>query len=196
MPHSVGTPERRCQISTDTDDNAIDLVFLTETRFRSHGMKPRSAIWRQVVTPSSHWFKPNLFIHSNGKLSEQVQETQKQYVKSFLRPSRGSEVAVIFRTSRASSRLTVESDFAFTHNTCDFYHIRYSRVFHTTAECFTLQQSVLRFFCVYRPPPNHRAKYSMFLELLPEFLNSCNSLILSDVNIHYDRPCDLSLLAL
>ena len=54
MPHSVGTPERRCQISTDIDDNAIDLMFQTETWFRSHGMKPRSAIWRPAATPSSH----------------------------------------------------------------------------------------------------------------------------------------------
>ena len=33
---SVGTPERRCDISTDIDDNAIDLMFLTETRVHSH----------------------------------------------------------------------------------------------------------------------------------------------------------------
>ena len=34
---SVGTPEKRCEISNYINDNAIDLMFLTETWLRSHG---------------------------------------------------------------------------------------------------------------------------------------------------------------
>ena len=69
---------------------------------------------------------------------------------------------------------------------------------HTCAQISdTLQQSVLHFFCVYRPPPNRKNRLTdnMFLAQFPEFLDSCNSLpgqicILGDLNIHYDHPHD------
>ena len=58
---SVGTPEKRCEISNYINDNAIDLMFLTETWLRSHGDEAKIA----DLAPSGY------------------------AVKSFPRPSRG-----------------------------------------------------------------------------------------------------------
>ena len=112
----VGTPEKRCEISNYINDNAIDLMFLTETWLRSHGDEAKIA----DLAPSGC------------------------AVKSFLRPSRGGGIAVIFRTS-LSSHLTVKADFSFTQNT-----------FELVQTSVTLQPSVWHLFCVYRPPPNRK----------------------------------------
>ena len=120
----VDTPEKRCEISSYINDNAIDLMFLTETWLRSHGDKAKIA----DLVPSGY------------------------AVKSFPRPFRGGGIAVIFRTS-LSSHLTVKADFSFTHT------------FELVQISVTLQQRILLFFCVYRPPPNrkNRLTNSMFL---------------------------------
>ena len=91
---SVGTPEKRCEISNYINDNAIDLMFLTETRLRSHGDEAKIA----NLAPSGY------------------------AVKSFPRPSRGGGIAVIFRTG-LSSHLTVKADFSFTRNTFELVQI-------------------------------------------------------------------------
>ena len=51
---SVGTPERRCDISTDIDGTAINLMFLTETQLHSHGDEAKIA---DVAPPSGYAVK-------------------------------------------------------------------------------------------------------------------------------------------
>ena len=89
---SVGTPEKRCEISNYINDNAIDLMFLTETWLRSHGDEAKIA----DLAPDGY------------------------AVKSSPRPSRGQGIAVILRTS-LSSHLTVKADFSFTRFTIELF---------------------------------------------------------------------------
>ena len=89
---SVGTPEKRCEISNYINDNAIDLMFLTETWLRSHGDEAKIA----DLAPDGY------------------------AVKSSPRPSRGQGIAVSLRTS-LSSHLTVKADFSFTRFTIELF---------------------------------------------------------------------------
>ena len=50
---SVGTPEKRCEISSYINDIAIDSMFLTETWLRSHGDEAKIADLAPSATPSS-----------------------------------------------------------------------------------------------------------------------------------------------
>ena len=86
--HSIGTPEKRCKISNYINDNAIDLMSLTETWLRSHGDEAKIA----DLAPSGY------------------------AVKSFPRPSREGWHRCHFQDLSFSS-LTVKVDFSVTHNT-------------------------------------------------------------------------------
>ena len=89
-----------------------------------------------------------------------------------------------FQREYLSSRICFTTSFPFDHSSFEL-----SRVF------LTLPQQNVHFFCLYRPPPSRKNKFtdSLFLDHFPDLLDRCNSLhgsliILGDFNVHYDCP--------
>ena len=83
---SAGSAEKRAEISTFIHDYSVDLLFLTETWFKSCGDEAKIA----ELAPSGY------------------------AARSFPRPSRGGGLAVIYKNSLAT-HLTFKSDFNFNH---------------------------------------------------------------------------------
>ena len=106
-------------------------------------------------------------------------------MKSFPRQSRsrGGRIAIIYK-SILGSNITFKTNFDFTRTS-----------FEVVQASITLQNSTLRFFCLYRPPPNRRNNLtdSMLTEQLPDLLDyikhlpgfACHP---GDMKIHFDDP--------
>ena len=106
-------------------------------------------------------------------------------VKSFTRQSRSrcGGIATVY-ISTIGSKITFKTNFNFTHTSLD-----------VVQALITLQNNILHFFCLYRPPPNRRNNLTdfMFTEQLPDLLDYVNNLpgfvcLVGDMNIHFDNP--------
>ena len=106
-------------------------------------------------------------------------------MKSFPRQSRssGGGIAIAYKFTLGSN-ITFKTNFDFTHTS-----------FEVVQASITLQHNTLRFFCLYRHPPNRRNNLtnSMFTEQLPDLLEYVNNLpgfvcLVGDMNIHIDNP--------
>ena len=82
--------------------------------------------------------------------------------------------------------IAFKSSFSFEHNSFELFQASLS-----------LENRSVNFFCLYRPPPNHKNKLtdSLFVEQLSTFLEYCNSitgclLILCDFSFHFDCLID------
>ena len=102
-------------------------------------------------------------------------------MKSFPRTSRGGGLGVIFK-DYLSSRIYFTTSFPFDHSSFELAQVS-----------LTLLQQHIHLFCLYRPPPSSKNKFtdSLFLDHLPDLFEHCNSfcgslIILGDFNVHYD----------
>ena len=102
-------------------------------------------------------------------------------MKSFPHSSRGGGLAVIFK-DYLSSRICFTTSFPFDHSSFELAQVS-----------LTFSQQNIHFFCLYRPPPSRKNKFtdSLFLDQFPDLLDHCNSLhtsliILGDFNVHCD----------
>ena len=151
---SVNSPEKRTEINTFINDDNIQLMFLTETWLRARGDDARCS----DLTPAGY------------------------SIRSFLRPSRGGGLAIIFR-DRYSSRISFTASFPFDHSSFKLVRVPLAMT----------QQTVNFWF--YRPPPSRKNKQTDYLlvDHLHSLLEHCNSLhgssiVLGDINVHYDKP--------
>ena len=101
---------------------------------------------------------------------------------SFPHATCGGGLAAVYRDHFP---LSINTTFPFTHSS-----------FELTELTLTAPENI-HFFCLYRPPPCKRNKFSdsLILSEFPDFLEYCNTLpgkliILGDFNIHFDSPAN------
>ena len=90
--------------------------------------------------------------------------------RSFPRLNRGGDHAII-AISHILQHIAFKSSFSFEHHTFEMFEATVS-----------LEKMSVNFFCLYRPPPNRKNKFtdSLFVKQLSAFLDYCN----------FDRPID------
>ena len=129
-------------------------------------------------------FLTETWLRSTGDDAKCADLTPPGYdMKSFPRPTRGGGLAVLYRSHLPA---TLTSNFPFQHTSFELVQ-------------FTLNTGhSFHIFCLYRPPPSKKNKLldSTFLSELPDLLDYCNllrgkSMIVGDLNVHYDVPTDL-----
>ena len=111
--------------------------------------------------------------------------------KSRQRESRGGGIAVVYNKC-LSKRISITATFSFHHQS--FEVIRLS---------ITLTSGNINFFCLYRPPPsrNNQLTDSSFFSDFSFLLDQCNtlsskSIILGDINVHFDIPTNHQVLTI
>ena len=124
------------------------------------------------------WLKPH---GDEGRLDDL---SPAGYVaKSFSRESRGGGIAVVYNKC-LSKRISITATFCFHHQS-----------FEVTRLSITLTSGNINLFCLYRPPPsrNNQLTDSRFFSDFWFLLHQCNtlsskSIILGDLNVHFDIP--------